>query len=184
MSLAVKRYATALMDVSLEEGTLEETYEQFKSFYAALREEKDFKRLLTENILSADEKKDLVEKIMGNGQSYLKNFLFILIDRKRSDEICDIFLEFEDLYKEKKNILECEVVTAVELSSSQKKKITEALGKKYNKNVTAQFKTDESILGGMVVYVGNDMIDGSVKTRFEDMREKLHLAEVSEGTEK
>ena len=84
-----------------------------------------------------------------------------------------MFPEFERGYKERKNILEAEAVTAVEMTPEQVEKITEELAEKYGKTIVLKTSVDPSILGGMVLYVGNEMLDASVKARFEGLKKQL-----------
>ena len=100
-------------------------------------------------------------------------FLKTLADRGRENELMDMFPEFERGYKERKNILEAEAVTAVEMTPEQVEKITEELAEKYGKTIVLKTSVDPSILGGMVLYVGNEMLDASVKARFEGLKKQL-----------
>ena len=173
MSLAVKRYADALLDVCFEENCQDNVYTEFKLFYEQMRTDKEFERLVTESVLSSEEKKALFEKVLPNGSAYFMNFLKTLADRGRENELMDMFPEFERGYKERKNILEAEAVTAVEMTPEQVEKITEELAEKYGKTIVLKTSVDPTILGGMVLYVGNEMLDASVKARFEGLKKQL-----------
>ena len=102
MSLAVRRYSEALLDIAFEENCEDEVYEQFGALYAEMKADKDFNRLMTEKILSSEELKATVSKILDGGNTYLISFLMTLIDRNRMDEVMEMFLDFERGYKEKK----------------------------------------------------------------------------------
>ena len=91
MSLAVRRYSEALLDIAFEENCEEEVYEQFGALYAEMKTDKDFERLMTEKILSSEELKATVSKILDGGNTYLISFLMTLIDRNRMDEVMDMF---------------------------------------------------------------------------------------------
>lgn len=179
MSLAVRRYSGALLDIAFEEKCEEEVYEQFRAFYGQMKAEKDFERLMTEKILSSEEQKAAVAKVLEGGNTYLISFLMTLIDRNRMDEVMDMFLDFERGYKEKKNILEAEAVTAVEMTDEQIEKIKKELGEKYGKTIVLRTSVDPSIIGGMVLYVGNDMLDASVKAKFEGLKKQLKTIQIS-----
>lgn len=84
-----------------------------------------------------------------------------------------MFLEFERGYKERNNILEAEAVTAVEMTAEQVQKVAAELSEKYGKTVVLKTSVDPSILGGMVLYVGNEMLDASVRARFEGLKKQL-----------
>ena len=163
MSLAVRRYSEALLDIAFEEKCEDEVYEQFKVFYGEMKAEKDFERLMTEKILSSEELKATVSKILEGGNTYLISFLMTLIDRNRMDEVMEMFLDFERGYKEKKNILEAEAVTAIEMTEDQIEQVKKELGEKYGKTIVLKTSVDPSIIGGMVLYVGNEMLDAQAE---------------------
>ncbi len=178
MSLAVRRYSEALLDIAFEEHCEEEVYNEYKLFYEQLKADKDFNRLVTEKILSADELKAMVAKILDGGNTYLISFIMTLIERNRMDEVGEMFLDFERGYKEKKNILEAEAVTAVEMTEQQKEEVIKQLSEKYGKTVVLKTSVDPSIIGGMVLYVGNKMLDASIKAKFEGLKKQLKTLEI------
>ncbi len=179
MSLAVRRYSEALLDIAFEENCEEEVYEQFRLFYEQLKADKQFERLITEKILSSEELKAAVAKVLEGANSYLISFLMTLIERNRMEEVMDMFLDFERGYKEKKNILEAEAVTAVEMTEEQIEDVRKALGEKYGKEIVLRTSVDPSIIGGMVLYIGNEMLDASVKAKFEGLKKQLKSIQIS-----
>ena len=178
MSLAVRRYAEALLDIAFEEKCEEEVYEQFKLFYDQMKADKQFERLMTEKILSSEELRATVSKILDGGNTYLISFFMTLIDRNRMDEVMDMFLDFERGYKEKKNILEAEAVTAIEMTEEQTQQVIKELSEKYGKTVVLKTSVDPSIIGGMILYVGNEMLDASVKAKFEGLKKQLKTIQI------
>ena len=179
MSLAVRRYAEALLDIAFEEKCEDEVYEQYKLFYQQMKEDKQFERLMTEKILSSEELKATVSKVFDGGNTYLISFLMTLIDRNRMDEVGEMFLDFERGYKEKKNILEAEAVTAIEMTEEQIEQVKKELGEKYGKTVVLKTSVDPSIIGGMVLYIGNEMLDASIKAKFEGLKKQLKTIQIS-----
>jgi F-type H+-transporting ATPase subunit delta len=180
MSLAVKRYSEALMDVCSEENCLDEVYDEFKMLYEQMKSDADFGKLMTEPVLSSEEKKELTEKVLSGGNVYLVSFIKTLIDRSRTEELPDMFREFEVMYKEKKNILEAEAVTAVEMSEEQTEKVKKELSEKFGKTVVLKTSVDPSIIGGMVLYVGDRMYDASIKAKFEGLKKELKTIQISQ----
>jgi len=178
MSLAVRRYAGALLDVCFEEGCQDEVYSQFELLYDQMKADREFERLVTENILSSEEKKEMLASVLKGGNKYLISFLKTLINRGRMDELKEIFIEFERGYKEKNNILEAEAVTAVEMTEEQIEQVKKELGKKYGKTVVLKTRVDPSIIGGMVLYIGNEMLDASVRARFEGLKKQLKTIQI------
>ena len=90
----------------------------------------------------------------------------------------DMFLDFERGYKEKKNILEAEAVTAIEMTEDQIEQVKRELGEKYGKTIVLKTSVDPSIIGGMVLYVGNEMLDASVKAKFEGLKKQLKTIQI------
>ncbi|MBR3935133.1 MAG: ATP synthase F1 subunit delta, partial [Oscillospiraceae bacterium] len=135
MSLAVRRYSEALLDIAFEENCEDEIYEQFGVLYQQMKADKNFERLMTEKILSSEELKATVSKILDGGNTFLISFLMTLIDRNRMDEVMEMFLVFDRGYKEKKNMLEAEAVTAIEMTEEQIEQVKKELGEKYGKKI-------------------------------------------------
>ena len=179
MSLAVRRYSEALLDIAFEEKCEDEVYEQFRIFYDQMKADKQFERLMTEKILSSEELKATVAKVLEGANTYLISFLMTLIDRNRMEEVMDMFLDFERGYKEKKNILEAEAVTAIEMTEEQIELVKKELGEKYGKTIVLRTSVDPSIIGGMVLYVGNEMLDASIKAKFEGLKKQLKTIQIS-----
>ncbi len=179
MSLAVRRYAEALLDIAFEEKCEDEIYEEYRLFYEQMKADKQFERLMTEKILSSEELKATVSKVLDGGNTYLISFIMTLIERNRMDEIMDMFLDFERGYKEKKNILEAEAVTAIEMTEEQIEQVKKELGEKYGKTIVLKTSVDPSIIGGMVLYIGNEMLDASVRAKFEGLKKQLKTIQIS-----
>lgn len=178
MSLAVRRYSDALLEVCVEENCLEEAYSQYRLLVEQLKADREFERLLLENILSSEEKKELIEKVLPDGNPYLISFLKTLADRGRMEEMEEMFLSFEEGYKEKNNILEAEAVTAVEMTKEQIEDVKKTLSEKYGKTIVLKTSVDPSIIGGMVLTIGNKMFDASVKAKFDSLKKQLKTIQI------
>ena len=178
MGLAIRRYSDALLEVCAEENCLEEAYAQYRLLVEQLKADREFERLLLENILSSEEKKELIEKVLPDGNPYLISFLKTLADRGRMEEMEEMFLSFEEGYKEKNNILEAEAVTAVEMTEEQIEDVKKTLGEKYGKTIVLKTSVDPSIIGGMVLTIGNKMFDASVKAKFDSLKKQLKTIQI------
>ena len=100
----------------------------------------------------------------------MNNFLKVVIDKDRMSTIEYIKESYKSLLNDKNNILEGTAITAVELSEKEIKDLEKNLSIKYNKNVTLNNIVDETILGGVLVKLGNEEIDGTVRTRLSKMK--------------
>ena len=103
----------------------------------------------------------------------MNNFLKLVIDKDRISAIENMKESYKSLLNDKNNILEGTAITAVELSEKEIKDLEKNLSIKYNKNVTLNNIVDETILGGVLVKLGNEEIDGTVRTRLSKMKKQL-----------
>ena len=85
----------------------------------------------------------------------------------------EILKSYKSLLNEKNNVVEGVAITAIAMTTSEIKELEAKLSSRYNKNVTLENKVDESILGGVLVRLGNTQIDGSVKTRLDNIKDQL-----------
>lgn len=174
MNVIAGRYAEALFQVGEETNSTTNLYEEVNAVVEALKSNKDFYGVLKSPLVTKGDKKDLVEKVFGSQISAnLNNFLKIIIDKDRVSAIEAVEKSYKELLNEKNNIIEGTAITAVAMSQEEMKQLEAKLSSKYNKNVTLENKVDESILGGVLVRLGNEEVDGTVKTRLTKMKDQL-----------
>jgi F-type H+-transporting ATPase subunit delta len=168
------RYAEALFQVGEETNSTTKLYEELNAVVETLKSNKDFYSVLKAPLVTKGDKKDLVGKVFASQISAnLNNFLKIIIDKDRVSAIEAVEKSYKALLNEKNNIIEGIAITAVAMSQEEIKQLEAKLSSKYNKNVTLENKVDESILGGVLVRLGNEEIDGTVKTRLAKMKYQL-----------
>ena len=168
------RYAEALFQVGEETSSTTKLYEELSAVVDILKSNKDFYSVLKSPIVSKGEKKDMIEKVFsGQVSAHLNNFLKIIIDKDRVSAVEAVEKSYKVLLNEKNNIIEGIAITAVAMSQEEIKQLEAKLSSKYNKNVTLENKVDKSILGGALVRLGNEEIDGTVKTRLAKMKYQL-----------
>lgn len=174
INVIADRYAQALFEVGEETQATNELYEELKQLVVILNENKDLYNFLKSPLIGREDKKNVMKNIFENQLSNnMNNFLKIVIDKDRMSAIENIKESYKNLLNDKNNILEGTVVTAVSLSEQEIKDLEKNLSIKYNKNVTLNNIVDETILGGVLVKLGNEEIDGTVKTRLDKMKEQL-----------
>ena len=173
MSLAVNKYANALLEIAVEENCLDEIHADFKVFYDAICDNSDFEKLLVMDTIQTISKKDMIDRIAPNGNKLFLNFIKLIIDKDREFELKLIYVRFNELYKELKNIMEATAVTAVELTKEELDSIKSKLEKKYKKTIVLDSNVDPSILGGMILYVGDSVIDISLKARLAGLKNTM-----------
>ena len=174
IDVIANRYAEALYQLSEEENISKEIYSELHDVVQLVKENKDLDNVFKSPLVAKNEKIDLIEALFnGKINNNLKNFLKILVEKGRISSLQSIELTFKELLNEKHNILEGTVISAVALTDEKVKELEETLSKKYNKNITLENKVDKSILGGVLVRLGNIQIDGSVKTRLDNIKDQL-----------
>lgn len=174
MNVVASRYAEALFQVGEETNTTANLNEELVAVVNILKSNEDFYNVLKSPLVGKGEKKDLLERVFQNQLSEnLSNFLKLIIDKDRVSAIEAVQNSFKVLLNEKNNVLEGTAITAVPMSQEEIKELELKLSKKYNKNVTLENNVDESILGGVLVRLGNEEIDGTVKTRLAGMKNIL-----------
>lgn len=168
------RYAEALFQVGEETNSTTKLYEELNAVVDILKSNKDFYGVLKSPLVGKGDKKELLEKVFeGRISSSLNNFLKIMADKDRVSAIEAIQKSFKELLNEKNNIIEGIAITAVPMSQEEIKQLEAKLSSKYNKNVTLENNVDESIIGGVLVRLGNEEIDGTVKARLANMKNQL-----------
>ena len=174
INIVASRYAEALFQVGEETDTTDKLYGELKAVVDIVKENKDFSNILRSPLVSKEEKKDLITKVFdGKLSQNMINFLKILADKDRLALLADIEKDFKVLLNEKNNILEGIVITAVPMKEEEVKELQTKLSAKYNKTVVLENEVDKSVLGGVLVRLGNEEIDGTVKNRLDKMKEQL-----------
>lgn len=174
IDIIANRYAEALFQLSEEENITKEIYNELHSVLNIVKNNKDLDNVLKSPLVAKAEKVQLIESLFNNKiNNNLKNFLKILVEKGRISSLKSIELTFKQLLNDRDNIIEGTVISAIPLTNEKVKELEEKLSKKYNKNVTLENKVDNSILGGVLIRLGNTQIDGTVKTRLDNIKEQL-----------
>ena len=174
INVIADRYAQALFEVGEETQTTSELYQELKQLVDILNENKDLYNFLKSPLIGREDKKNVMKNIFENQLSKnMNNFLKIVIDKDRMSAIVNIQESYKNLLNDKNNILEGTVITAVVLNEKEIKDLEKNLSTKYNKNVTLTNVVDETILGGVLVKLGNEEIDGTVRTRLSNIKKQL-----------
>lgn len=174
IDVIANRYAEALFQLSEEENITKEIYNELHDVVEVIKNNKELDNVLKSPLVAKIEKTQLIEALFNNKiNNDLKNFLKILVEKGRISSLKSIELTFKELLNDKHNIIEGTVISAIALTEKQVKELEEKLSKKYNKNVTLENEVDQSILGGVLVRLGNTQIDGSVKTRLNNIKDQL-----------
>lgn len=169
-------YARALFDVAKERELLDETREELNQFADALNENRDVMVFFFSPYFSTEEKKDGLHKAIEGADPAFTNFLEALIERHRMPAIFRIRARYEELWDEEKKLLPVQVTSAVELDASTVEQLGDRIGEQAGKEIELTSAVDPDILGGIVLRVGNFILDASIKNRLEQLRKQVAQA--------
>lgn len=175
MKSASLQYANALADVALQQGAAEPVLKQLNDFAGVYAESAELRNFLASPAVTTKEKHAVADKLstrLGASKA-LRNFLFLVIDHRRTLMIPELAEAFQAVIRERQGVAEAEVLSAVELSAAQKKTLGQSLEKKTGKKIEAKYAVDAKLLGGVVVRIGDTVYDGSLRHRLNEMRAKL-----------
>ena len=172
MKSASLQYANALADIALAQGAADAMLKQLNDFGAAYEESAELRNFLSSPAVSRETKHQVVEKLVARigGSKILRNFLFVLVDKQRAHLLPQIILAFQDVVRKRLGIEEAEIVSAVELSKTQKAELAFTLERLTGKRVEAKFSLNPALLGGAVVRVGDTVYDGSLRHDLDELR--------------
>jgi F-type H+-transporting ATPase subunit delta len=169
-----RRYARALFDLAQEKGLLDQVDRELETVVGMIEHNPAFKAVLNDVLIAAKVKHDLVGKLLqGKVSDLVLNFLFVVIRKRREAGIPELYRAFLDLANEARGIVEVEVRSAVPLENETTERLEAKLVARLGKRIKFQTQVVPELMGGLVVRVGDELLDGSVKTRLRRMHERL-----------
>ena len=169
-------YAEALFGAAKEKGKLDEIHEQLDQFADALAENREMQLFFFSPYFSSTEKKDGLKKALTGAEPELVNFLNLLNEKHRMPLIFRIRRQFEAAWKKENKKLDVTVTSAVELDPEVAKRVGAEIEKQTGRDVELESHVDENILGGIVLQVGNMVLDASIRNRLEKLRKTVARA--------
>jgi ATP synthase F1 delta subunit len=169
-------YARALFEVATEHDELDEIHEQLGQLADAMSENRQLAVFFFSPYFSVQEKKDGLEKAVQGANPALSNFLQALIERHRMPVIFRIRTEFDALWRKARKLLSVTVTSAIELDDSLVREIGDRIGEQVEREVELSSTVNPDILGGIVLRVGNVVLDASIKNRLEQLRKQVAQA--------
>lgn len=172
MPLVDKRYAEALVDVAESKNSLAETQEELKTFAEAYASIPEFGSYFHSPEIGRDEKKGTLKMFFKDSDSELLPFLLLLADKGRLANLPGIYNEYVEIADKRKKVLHLEVKVAAAIDDGQLDRIKEKYRKEYGAtDVKATVTIDPELLGGIVIQIGDRVIDASIKGRLKGLKE-------------
>jgi F-type H+-transporting ATPase subunit delta len=169
-------YSRALFEAAMEHGELDEIQEQLSLWADALGENKNLQTFFFSPRFSSAEKKAAIRRIIEGGNERFLNFLELLAERHRLPATFRIRRAFDELWREEHKMLPVELTSAVELDEGLVRSIGERIEDRTGRRIELTSRVDPDIIGGLVLRVGNKVLDASVSGRLQRLRKQIMRA--------
>ena len=166
-------YARSLFEVAEERSQLDVIREQLGQFADALNSSRELQAFLFSPYFSTDEKKDGLHRVIEGAEPTFMSFLEALVERHRMPAIFRIRARYEKLWDDVNKLLPVEVTSAIELDPGTLQAIGERIGQQTGLKVELSSSVDSGILGGIILRVGNNILDASIRNQLNRLRKEL-----------
>lgn len=176
----INRYINALLGIAAAQNITADVERELRLVQQLLQENPDLLNMLLHPKISRLRKKKLLDEVLANTVSApVRNFLHLLVEKKREGIIPYVGEEFKKAADCLRGIIHATVKSALELSSEQRQKLQTVMEKMTRSTVRIAYEIDAAILGGLQVYIGNGILDGSIQGRLNRLQKYLLERNVS-----
>lgn len=176
---AAKRYANAFLGLAVEEGILEKTREDMLLIKNTIDASSDLQLFLKNPIIKKDQKKAAVKEIFGDKIQDITFELYELLARKDRESLLeDISNKFIELYNQHQGIIKVGVTSAKKLEETQLKALQKNIERTTGKKVEFKTVVEEELIGGLKIRIEDTVVDGSVKFKLSQLKDRLTSTEV------
>ncbi len=173
MEAVAEVYARALFEVASERNLLAAVHEQLGQFVDALSADRQLEVFFVSPYLSTAEKKDGLHRMLEGAEETFMSFLETLVERQRMNEIFHIRTRYDELWDTEMKMLPVEVTSAVGLDEAMVRSLGERIGADTGTTIQLTTVVDPDILGGVVLRVGNVILDASIRSRLDQLRKQV-----------
>lgn len=173
MPEAARVYAEALFEAGRDKGKLDAVQAQLAQFADAVDGNRELQVFLFSPYLSTADKKEGLRRAISGAEPELTNFLELLVEKHRMPEVFRIRRQLDELWKRENRRLDVTVISAVELDEAVVRKIGQEVERQTGEEVDLASRVDDGILGGIVLQVGNMVLDASIRSRLEKLRKSV-----------
>jgi F-type H+-transporting ATPase subunit delta len=168
-------YARSLFQAALENARIDVLREQLAQFADALNQNRELAVFFFSPYFSTTEKRQALDTLLDGADELFINFLALLIENHRMPVIFRIRQEYERLWDEENKTLPVEITSAIALDDATTESLGKTIGERAGRKVTLAARVDPDILGGIIIRVGNSILDASIRNRLEQLRR--HVAQ-------
>ena len=169
-------YARSLFEVAKEQQKLDVVREQLGQFADALQDNRELQVFFFSPYFSTQEKEDGLDRAVTDADPVVRNFLKLLIENHRMPVVFRVRRAYDELWEEENQLLPVEVTSAVPLDEHTVRQIGDRISEQTGRRVDLSSRVEPDILGGIVVRVGNSVLDASVRNRLENLRRQVARA--------
>jgi F-type H+-transporting ATPase subunit delta len=166
-------YARALFEVATEHDKLDLVRDELGQFADALADSRELQTFLFSPYFSTEEKKDGLHKAVTGADESVANFLELLLENHRMPVVFRVRRDFDGLWQEANKLLSVQITSAIELDPSIAERIGEEIGRQTGRTVQLTSAVDPDVIGGIVLRVGNSILDASIRNRLENLRKQV-----------
>ncbi len=172
--LVLRPYATALFEIAKEQNQVEEFAKQVNVVIDTIGQNKEFMQLLLHPKITQDKKIELIKTVFENNViDEITGILTIIVQKGRQNVLIGILKEFLDMVSDDLRIVKATVTSAVELNQKQLTQIKDKIQSTTDKDVALEAAVDSSLIGGMVIRVGDNVVDASIAGRLRELKDGL-----------
>jgi len=166
-----KRYALALYNIAERKNQVDEYLSEISDLVDILDSDTDLQKIVLLPQISTTKKKEIITNVFQNKVNEdILSFLILLLEKKRFMELGGISKAMKEIHLQKNNTVIANVVTVIPLNNEERNSLREKLSTMYNKKIIFEEKLDSEIIGGVFVRIGDDVIDGTVKSKIFEMK--------------
>lgn len=180
VGLIAKRYGTALFELAVESDKIAAIEEEVIAVKQTLVEQNEIINIMNHPKITTDDTVKMVEDIYkGKISEELMGLIVLLVKKKRQTYMVDVFDAFLQLVKEHNNLVIANVTSVKELTDTQKDELVSNLKKTLNKDIEVKVNVDKSIIGGLIIRIGDKIIDNSIKGKMKRLSSELAKIQLS-----
>ncbi|MGM9988844.1 MAG: F0F1 ATP synthase subunit delta [Bacillaceae bacterium] len=173
-SVVAKRYAVAMFQLAKEKNELDSFEQALQVVKHEMTSNKELSRFLQHPGVPKEKKKEVLREVFANFREEVINFLFLLVDRHRQNEIAEIVDDYVELANEERGIADAIVTTVRPLTQEEQGALIEVFAKKVNKKtLRVRNIVNPDILGGVKIRIGNTIFDGSLKGKLDKIQRHI-----------
>jgi F-type H+-transporting ATPase subunit delta len=169
-------YARSLFEVARDDDKLDVVREQLGQFADALADDRELQVFFFSPYFSTEEKKDGLAKVVDGADPVILNFFELLVEKHRMPALFRIRRDYDQLWEHENKLLPVEITSAIELDDDIAQRIGDQIGEQTGQRVELTKTVDPEIIGGLVLRVGNSILDASIRNRLDNLRKNVAKA--------